>query len=66
MVFLTLVQIGYFFTRFASKEVPCFLVVSYPTNDDIKQRLLNLGFNIRIQQIIIIFVSYFFKRGKKN
>jgi hypothetical protein len=25
--FLTLVRIGYFFTRFVSKKVPCFLVV---------------------------------------
>jgi hypothetical protein len=58
--FWHLFKLGIFFTRFASKKVPRFLVVSYPTNDDIKQRLLNLGLNIRIQQIIIIFVSYFF------
>jgi hypothetical protein len=27
MVFFTLIQIGYFFIRFASQKVPCFIVV---------------------------------------
>ncbi len=29
VVFFTPIQIGYFFTRFANKKVPCFIVVSF-------------------------------------